>query len=373
MKYTKRKSLSLKQKFEIIREIEQTNNQSAIVKRGVASSSAISRIWSQKEQIMTAYVSKPGKIKRLKNSKYLEIEEKLLIWFREIREKGIPISSDLLSQKAKDIAENLKIKNFVCCNGWLSRFKHRNMLTTGQISGESGSANTNNANAWICDKWQTLREKFRDENIFNADETGLFYKCTPKTTLKFKGEKCTGGKMSKERLTILLCCNSLGEKRPPLIIGKHAMPRCFKGENISHFNYVSNKKAWMTSSIFTNYLLKWDSELRLINRRILLILDNCSAHPDICSKLTNIKLCFLPPNTTSLIQPLDQGIIKSFKVHYRKTLTSKILQSAELNENFKITVFDALKYILQSWNLISEKTIQNCFAYSKIIQRNIFF
>jgi hypothetical protein len=46
--------------------------------------------------------------------------------------------------------------------------------------------------------WPKLNENYTSDIIFNADETGIFYKMTPDKTLKFKGEKCMGGKLSKE-------------------------------------------------------------------------------------------------------------------------------------------------------------------------------
>ncbi|KAL3281798.1 hypothetical protein HHI36_004999 [Cryptolaemus montrouzieri] len=52
--------------------------------------------------------------------------------------------------------------------------------------------------------WPNLRAKFCDDEIFNADETGLFYKLTPDKTLKFRVEKCSGGKLSKERIIVRL-------------------------------------------------------------------------------------------------------------------------------------------------------------------------
>ena len=50
-------------------------------------------------------------------------------------------------------------------------------------------------------------------------------------------------------------------------------------------------------------------------RKIALLIDNCPAHPSV-SNLTNVQLVFLPPNTTSVLQPMDQRVIKSLKAHY---------------------------------------------------------
>ena len=53
------------------------------------------------------------------------------------------------------------------------------------------------------------------------------------------------------------------------------------------------------------------------NRKVIIIVDNCPAHP-IIEGLKAVELVFLSPNTTSKTQPMDQGVIRSLKVKYRK-------------------------------------------------------
>ena len=65
-------------------------------------------------------------------------------------------------------------------------------------------------------------------DVFNADETGLFFKCLPEKTLAFKGEKCHGGKRSKERVTVMVAANMIGtEKLKFMVIGKSVKPIVF--------------------------------------------------------------------------------------------------------------------------------------------------
>ncbi|UYV80009.1 TIGD6 [Cordylochernes scorpioides] len=141
----------------------------------------------------------------------------------------------------------------------------------------------------------------------------------PDRTLAHKDENCRGVKRMKQRITVLLCCNSTGtDKRRLLIIGKSAKPRCFR--NFSpHFycTYTSNRKAWMTSSIFQEWLLQFNKQLVSKGRRILLLLDNATSHCVPNDGLSNINIHFLPPNMTTSLKPLDSGIIKSFKAQYR--------------------------------------------------------
>ena len=77
------------------------------------------------------------------------------------------------------------------------------------------------------------------------------------------------------------------------------------------------------------YLKNLNNLMLASNRNILLLLDNAPVHPSI--ELSNVKLVFLPPNTTAGTQPLDAGIIKSFKYHYRKQLLKHML--FELDES----------------------------------------
>ncbi|XP_071041913.1 tigger transposable element-derived protein 6-like [Parasteatoda tepidariorum] len=175
-----------------------------------------------------------------------------------------------------------------------------------------------------------LLENYKKEDIFNADECGLFYRAMPNKTLATIGDKCKDGKISKERITILLSCSSTGEKLKPLVIGKARKPRCFKKVNVKNLpvSWHGNKKAWMTSSVFTEWVMPLNKQMKQRKRKILLFINNCPAHPSDLS-FSNVKVQFLPANTTSYLQPLDQGIIQAFNLHYRKFLLQAIIARAE--------------------------------------------
>jgi hypothetical protein len=103
----------------------------------------------------------------------------------------------------------------------------------------------------------------------------------------------------------------MGEKFKPWVIGKSENPRCFKNVNKAKLpvKYRANKKAWMTGAIFQEYL-EWLNGLMVKQKRkVLLLIDNASSHGKIV--LSNVRVKFYPPNCTSRLQPLDQGIIKT--------------------------------------------------------------
>ena len=104
--------------------------------------------------------------------------------------------------------------------------------------------------------------------------------------------------------------NAIGEKLLMFVIGKYKTPRCFKHIKSLPCKYKSQKKSWMDSQIFEEWVCKLDRVFRMEGRKTALLIGNCPAHPSV-SDLTNVQLVFLPPNTTSVLQPKDQGVIRS--------------------------------------------------------------
>ena len=82
---------------------------------------------------------------------------------------------------------------------------------------------------------------------------------------------------------------------------------------------------------------------------------------------SNIKIVFLPKNITSRLQPLDAGIIKSFKTKYRKKLMGYVI--ARINDDLfaseiskGIDIIQAITWVADGWKVVSVETIKNCFA-----------
>ncbi|KAG5880840.1 hypothetical protein JTB14_027621 [Gonioctena quinquepunctata] len=276
-------------------------------------------IFKNKSRIEQSFNSNVLKPKRLQKSRQENVDEALIQWFKITRNKGIPVSGPMLQEKANIFATRFDILDFNCSASWISRFKVRHNIVAGKIVGESSSVDQNLTTNWLTSVWPNLRREFSDDETFNADETGLFYKLMPDKTLKFRGENC-GGKFSKDRITVMVAANMSGtEKNKLLVIGKSQKPRCFKSVKSLPVDYANNRKAWMTSGLFEKWLRDWDRDLVKKKKKILLLVDNCPAHPEV-TDLKSITLALLPPNTTSVLQPMDQGIIRSLETNFRKKL-----------------------------------------------------
>ena len=111
-----------------------------------------------------------------------------------------------------------------------------------------------------------------------------------------------------------------------VIIHKYLNPRCFKKKKFDPRRvcyYFANRTAWMTQNVFHNVAKQWNTKFKRERRQVVMLMDNATGHMGketeelegfTVFRMSNILFVFLPANTTSLIQPLDQGIIQCLKV-----------------------------------------------------------
>ena len=120
----------------------------------------------------------------------------------------------------------------------------------------------------------------------------------------------------------------------------------------------------MTTAFFEKFLLDFKRKMNLGGkRRVLLLVDNFAGH-----HYNNIKLKlqitigeFLPPHTRSYLQPMDVGVIKSFKAQHRKLLIEHKLDKLMSNEDSKIDVYEAVKMLECAWRLkVTSNVIYHC-------------
>ncbi|XP_064077623.1 tigger transposable element-derived protein 1-like [Macrobrachium nipponense] len=148
----------------------------------------------------------------------------------------------------------------------------------------------------------------------------------PFWTYLMKGRaKAFGFKAQKDKVTLLMCGNAAGFMLKPGLIYKAANPRTLKKKNTALLPmfWMHNPKAWITKVLmecwfhqsFIPQVNQCLADVDMEFKVLLIIMDNAGGHPlDLYYK--GVKLEFLPPNTTSLLQPMDQGVIRAFKALY---------------------------------------------------------
>ncbi|CAB4477464.1 unnamed protein product [Rhizophagus irregularis] len=254
-----------------------------------------------------------------------ELDKAMQIWTSQATAAGLPLTDMILQQKGKEFAKMLNIEDQLkCTNGWVYRFKVRNGLQKVNFSGEANSAPLETLPEERL-RLRTLLAKYNEEDIYNADETGLFFRMEPNHTLGS---------------------------------GSHFNPKTFD-EDSSDLS-EDNEENVAESSHSAQSRTK--SKKKVTKKK-----------PNI--KLTNIKLIYLPPNTTAHLQPMDAGIIHSFKSKYKQEFCKHLIQQFDNGidqKRNKLNIKEAIDYIAEAWEDVTPTTIQNCWKKTGILPASDF-
>jgi hypothetical protein len=113
-----------------------------------------------------------------------QVNEVLKIWVGQALSNRMFISNAILKEKAIFFAHNLGVpeNTLTFSSGWITRFKKRNGLRRYKLHGESASVSLETLSQEREKLQRTLR-RYNLDDIYNADETGLFFRMTPNETL----------------------------------------------------------------------------------------------------------------------------------------------------------------------------------------------
>lgn len=276
--------------------------------------SCLSRWQAKKPKLEEALQHGKQKGKTLREGRHEELGKVLFMWCCSMREAGAPLTDALLLQAARDLASCSPCeadKGWKANNGWLTRWKEQYQISSRTVQGERRSADLRAAASGVP-ALNLLMIGFEDKHRYNMDETALYWRALPLRTLNDVSEEAEGFRRSKERVTLAVWSRADGGYFDFWLIGKSQRPRAFRRarENyeLATRNYMSTKKAWMTGEKMVEMCV--DMEARLPDQhQCVLLLDNAPVHPEdiLQERLKKFKVLMLPPNTTALIQPNDQG------------------------------------------------------------------
>jgi hypothetical protein len=301
------------------------------------------------------------------NETTMSLDRYILQGIIKLREQGCSINLNtikFLGEKYKSINNDCNTK---ISPHFLRMFKKRNTVIYKRIYGESKSADMSKIKEFFVE-YNILKDKYNPEDIFNVDETSLYIKNYGRASYILKdNDDLKGTKVDKTRITLVLGFNRFGKSlKEPLLIGRSKNPRIFKTMPPTTFNlrYTANKTSWLTKEIFIEYLSDINQQLQEKNKKILLILDNFSGHN--VTDLSNIKILKLPANTTSVLQPLDLGVINAIKQRYKSYVSTYISTRVfEKEDSFKISIgginlADVCFWIRESIDAVNIEVYGNC-------------
>ncbi|XP_044124236.1 tigger transposable element-derived protein 6-like [Bufo gargarizans] len=367
---TKRKLciLTLRDRISVIKESEAGRSQRDLAKEFNCSKTQIQATLANREHYLRQWQENVNEnSKRRRWQPYEDVNKALLDWLYHARSEHFPISGPMLQEKALQIASQLGLHRFHASNGWLNKFRTRHNIVFHPIAGATIEMREEDG-AVSKDQLHVIAAGYADSDIYNMDETGLFFKAIPDKTLTVRSAQCQGGNWAEQRLTVALCANLCGDKEPPLVIHT-GTGHPHSTEALGIWRHT-NRKAWMTPEIYRSWLEKLNERMRLQDRRILLFVDGAPCH--CAEKLSHVEVTLLPTNGTPWSSPMCQGAIRAFKIHYRKKLLRSLLARMDdarpvhvLAEG--ITMVDALSWVKMAWGEVKPETITRGFLQSGFV------
>ncbi|GFS71424.1 tigger transposable element-derived protein 1 [Trichonephila clavipes] len=223
-----RQSISLETKIAILDRLGKGEGSTAIGKHFNLGESTVQAIKKNEATIRKSVIS--GRKLSTKFASYTRdvllerTERAIAIWIEEQVQRRIPVSGYLIQEKALQFYNSMEQseaststsqagKEFSASKGWLTGFLKRNALHNIKITGESATADEGAAKIFPEELAKIIEDgDYSADQVFNADETGLYWKRLPNRTYIAKDEKTASGhKASKDRVTLLLCSNASGD------------------------------------------------------------------------------------------------------------------------------------------------------------------
>ncbi|XP_053980802.1 jerky protein homolog-like [Hylaeus anthracinus] len=311
---------------------------------------------------------------------YEDVDDRLYTWILEKQASGEVLTDTILQNKARAMHEESDgPSKFTASRGWLRCFKRRHNVHMKSLSpihvGRPLNTYELAAKTFLKELSAILdKEDISEENIYNMDETSLMWKALPRKILareRDKKQEIKNIKVRPDRVSVVFCTNATGtHKLPLLLINKYANPPSIKDCILTlPVIYKTQCNSWINKIVFNDWFknhFKVSVRQRQMQNhqkgRVLLLIGNCKGHMPIQYKWDDaqFKVVFLPPNTCSFIQPLDQGIIAECKRMYKYDLQKRVLQYHEIRQFYAdYNIKDCIDLISNIWNEITAPSIRS--------------
>ncbi|KAL3233696.1 Protein PDC2 [Nakaseomyces bracarensis] len=353
----------------------------------IPSQGTISRLLARKSTYMNCKEHEKD-ANRIRTPNNILVRRILQEWISQSLWNGIPITSPIIQGTAQSVWHRIP-SEFREGNGsfsykWITNFLAKMDVNISSLDEELPKT----PKVWTFEERSALKQLFSKvppKDLYTLDETFIAYNL-PLDYAQYEASKI---QRRIEVATVMLCSNLDGsDKMKPVVVGRYNSYKSFKnyfpdepmdpvsqsmlGQKMAEkFNitYHSNRKSWLTSNLFHNWLAQWDKRLGADNRKIWIVIDDSCSHRIVNIHLKHINLIYTSANSRFL--PFNWGVLDEFKTRYRiqqyqalielqrrlesQLKTKEILISFEQSQ---LTMSNAFKFINRAWAEIPIDTIK---------------
>ncbi|NXG09592.1 TIGD5 protein, partial [Sakesphorus luctuosus] len=393
-KLSLRRAYSIKDKLRAIERVKKGERQASVC-RAFGVPGGTLRGWLKDEAKLRWFLEQLGgevgtQRKKMRLANEEEIDRAVYAWFVALRQRGIPLSGPLIQAQAEAFARQIYGPEctFKASHGWFWRWQKRHGISSQRIYGESGAtAEPDRAPAARAEEPPDAGG-YGDEQIYNANITGLFWKLLPGGIAAQRRRHCRG-----ERVTVLLAANLTGShKLKPLVVGALRDPASLRHHNREKFPacYRYSPEAALAPALlrawfFEDFVPGVKRYLRrsCLQQKAVLLLQSAPPAPPPGSTATHedshllqtpdgsIRALFLAKGPTGALgripAPLEQGVGTAFKQLYKRELLRLAVScggpggAADFVRAFLLK--DMLCLAGLSWDLIPPGAIEKCWLF----------
>jgi hypothetical protein len=396
LNYTIPQKLSLLRSCARLQQEENHSFRSAVRELGLDPAQV--RRWKQQSSLFEDFLLNYEKRKVNRAAKTLhsgrksclaDIEEELLKFIFENRERGMSVSIRIVIMKAgqldppfrhkTDRAKDQAIRRFVASHGLVHRVHTHESQKSAQESATE-------ATDWMGIIRPLVAGGHRHQDfVINMDQSPIFFSMVPRTTLNTAGARTVNVKTSTNatmRVTVSITVTASGVCLTPMMIFK-GQPR---GRIVRTFPtypagacYEVQEKAWMDQVVMLSWVdrvLKPYVQTAPVGIHPILILDSYRCHMmasvvDAIAAL-GVQVEHIPGGCTGLCQPIDVGICKPLKNHVRNKHEDWMMHQQELlrqqgQDNQKIGAPSretVSSWVIDSLQALGEETIKNTWRHN---------
>nr|XP_004481860.1 LOW QUALITY PROTEIN: tigger transposable element-derived protein 5 [Dasypus novemcinctus] len=421
-----RKAYSIKDKLQAIERVKGGERQASVC-RDFGVPGGTLRGWLKDEPKLRWFLDQLGgevgtQRKKMRLANEEEIDRAVYTWFLALRQHGVPLSGPLIQAQAEAFARQIYGPEctFKASHGWFWRWQKRHGISSQRIYGEAEPPAPGPAPGLPVKEEPGARAfadrapaapppahgGYGDEQIYNANVTGLYWKLLPEQAAPpGAGDPGGGGRGRRwrgDRVTVLLAANLTGShKLKPLVIGQLPDPPSLRHHNQDKFpaSYRYSPDAWLSRPLlrgwfFEEFVPGVKRYLRrscLQQKAVLLV-----AHPP-CPGLAArtpapeeseeaprlsrpeppgppeelqtpdgaVRVLFLSRGSrrAHIPAPLEQGVVAAFKQLYKRELlrlAASCTRGSPLDFMRSFVLKDMLHLAGLSWDLVQAGSIERC-------------